>query len=310
MATGSEPSAGRMTWAATAPARGHPPRLEVPVRAFQIKQFVLPSPIEIAVAWRTYLPELLDAASYTFREIIGGLIIGATAGSSACHHRALPLDAGLADAVRRVAASSVPILAFAPLFNDWFGLDNQLSKAMITAALCFFPVMINTVRGLTIVTAAVELLRWLAASETVILRRSSESRTPCRTCSRRCGWPSPWPARRGDRRRVLRRAEGEPRAVHRDVLELPQLRAIVGGHPGRPRWRDPHQAGRGHAVAQRPRPEGARRARQCRHEGHRLEEGGRRSDGGQVASSGRLTRTCACARTGPTGRSFRFRATC
>ena len=39
-----------------------------------------------------------------------------------------------------VAASSVPILAFAPLFNNWFGLDQQLSKAMIAAALCFFPV--------------------------------------------------------------------------------------------------------------------------------------------------------------------------
>ena len=54
-----------------------------------------------------------------------------------------------------VAASSVPILAFAPLFNNWFGLDQQLSKAMVAAALCFFPVMINTVRGLTTVDPAV-----------------------------------------------------------------------------------------------------------------------------------------------------------
>ena len=65
-----------------------------------------------------------------------------------------------------VAASSVPILAFAPLFNNWFGLDQQLSKAMVAAALCFFPVMINTVRGLTLVDpAAVELLRSYAARE-------------------------------------------------------------------------------------------------------------------------------------------------
>ena len=58
------------------------------------------------------------------------------------------------------------------MFNNWFGLDNQLSKAMIAAALCFFPVMINTVRGLTLVDpAAVELLRSLAASETQVFRK-------------------------------------------------------------------------------------------------------------------------------------------
>ena len=71
-----------------------------------------------------------------------------------------------------VAASSVPILAFAPIFNNWFGLDQQLSKAMVAAVLCFFPVMINTVRGLTNVDArALELLRSYAASEAAVFRK-------------------------------------------------------------------------------------------------------------------------------------------
>lgn len=139
---------------------------EVVVRALQIKQFILPAPIAIAVAWQTYLPELLDAASYTFLEIVAGLIIGATAGilvgAITARYRSMQ-DSLMPFAV---AASSVPILAFAPLFNNWFGLDQQLSKAMIAAALCFFPVMINTVRGLTLVDpAAVELLRSVAASD-------------------------------------------------------------------------------------------------------------------------------------------------
>ena len=51
-------------------------------------------------------------------------------------------------AVRRSRLNSIPIIAFAPIINNWFGLDKQLSKAMIAAVLCFFPVMINTVRGL------------------------------------------------------------------------------------------------------------------------------------------------------------------
>ena len=145
---------------------------EVTVRAFQVKQFILPGPLAIATAWATYLPELVDAASYTFLEIIGGMVIGCTAGIAigaiTARYRSMQ-DSLMPFAV---AASSVPILAFAPLFNNWFGLDQQLSKAMIAAALCFFPVMINTVRGLTTVDpAAVELMRSYAASETQVFRK-------------------------------------------------------------------------------------------------------------------------------------------
>ena len=67
---------------------------------------------------------------------------------------------------------AVPILAFAPLFNNWFGLDQQLSKAMVAAVLCFFPVMINVTRGLTQVEpSALELMRSYAASEWSVLRK-------------------------------------------------------------------------------------------------------------------------------------------
>ena len=145
---------------------------EVTVRAFHIQQFILPSPIAIAVAWQKYLPELLDAAGYTFPEILGGMVIGATAGivvGAVTARYRLMQDSLMPFAV---AASSVPILAFAPLFNNWFGLDQQLSKAMIAAALCFFPVMINTVRGLTNVDpAALEFLRSMAASEAQVFRK-------------------------------------------------------------------------------------------------------------------------------------------
>lgn len=145
---------------------------EVMVRVFQVKQFILPGPVAIFVAWQTYLPELIDAASYTFLEILGGFVIGSTAGivvgAITARYRAMQ-DSLMPFAV---AASSVPILAFAPLFNNWFGLDQQLSKAMIAAVLCFFPVMINTVRGLTTVDpAAIELLRSVAATDGQIFRR-------------------------------------------------------------------------------------------------------------------------------------------
>ena len=139
---------------------------ELVVRVFGIKQFILPGPVAIAMAWQTYLPELIAAARYTFVEILAGLLIGVTAGIvvGAITARYQSMQDSLMPFA--VAASSVPILAFAPLFNNWFGLDQQLSKAMVAAALCFFPVMINTVRGLTTVDPrSLELLRSYATSE-------------------------------------------------------------------------------------------------------------------------------------------------
>lgn len=145
---------------------------ELVVRVFDIEQFILPSPVAIAETWVTYFPELFAAARFTFVEIIGGLVIGATGGIVVGIITAR--YASMRDSLMpfAVAASSVPILAFAPLFNNWFGLDQQLSKAMIAAALCFFPVMINTVRGLTTVDPqAIELLRSYAATEGEVFRK-------------------------------------------------------------------------------------------------------------------------------------------
>jgi NitT/TauT family transport system permease protein len=145
---------------------------ELTVRILGLKQFILPRPLAIAAAWQTYLPELYAAARYTFLEILAGLVIGAVAG----------ITVGVLTARFRfmqeslmpfaVAASSIPILAFAPIFNNWFGLDQQLSKAMVAAVLCFFPIMINTVRGLTTVDPqAIELFRAIAAPERAVFQK-------------------------------------------------------------------------------------------------------------------------------------------
>jgi NitT/TauT family transport system permease protein len=143
---------------------------ELLVRVFGIKQFILPSPVAIATAWVTYLPELTTAASYTFVEVIGGLAIGVTAGilAGAFTARFNPIRESVLPFA--IAVNSIPIIAFAPIFNNWFGIDKQLSKMMIAAALCFFPVMINTVRGLlSAPPPAIELLRSYAASDRDVL---------------------------------------------------------------------------------------------------------------------------------------------
>jgi NitT/TauT family transport system permease protein len=142
---------------------------ELTVRLLGLKQFILPSPLAIASAVGTYLPELLTSAQYTLTEIVAGLVVGATAGVvvgaltarfGVLRESLLPFG---------IAANSVPIIAFAPLFNNWFGTDQQLSKVMVAAVLVFFPVMINTVRGLlSVEPGALELMRSYAAGELAI----------------------------------------------------------------------------------------------------------------------------------------------
>jgi NitT/TauT family transport system permease protein len=71
-----------------------------------------------------------------------------------------------------IAANAVPIIAFAPITNNWFGVLNKESKMAIAAVICFFPVLVNTLRGLTSVRpASIELMRSYAAGETQIFRR-------------------------------------------------------------------------------------------------------------------------------------------
>src|SRR5207249_11102736 len=71
-----------------------------------------------------------------------------------------------------IAANAVPIIAFAPITNAWFGILSPWSKIVIAAVLCFFPVVVNTLRGLTSVRPeALELMHSYAASEREIFRR-------------------------------------------------------------------------------------------------------------------------------------------
>ncbi|MGH2406593.1 MAG: ABC transporter permease [Candidatus Limnocylindrales bacterium] len=144
---------------------------DILVRVLGLPQFILPAPSKIAAAWVAYLPELWASTTYTLVEIVGGLILGSVAGIVAGAVTARWV--GLRESVLpfAIAVNSVPIIAFAPLLNNWFGTDAQLSKAMVAAVLCFFPVMINTTRGLLHVDpAALELLRSGAASESQVFR--------------------------------------------------------------------------------------------------------------------------------------------
>jgi NitT/TauT family transport system permease protein len=149
---------------------------EVAVRSGALGGFPLPAPSQVAEAlaanWASGRWPLGRAALATLFEAVGGLVIGTVAGVAVAFATARFVTARELLLPLAVGASAVPIIAFAPLMNNWFGVLNPLSKMMIVAVLVFFPVVVNVTRGLTQVDpAALELMRSYAASEGTILRQ-------------------------------------------------------------------------------------------------------------------------------------------
>lgn len=112
---------------------------------------------------------LLRASLFTLREAFAGFLVGATFGfllGIAFAHSGL-LERGLLPYV--VASQTVPLLAIAPMVVIWLG-GSWLSVAVIAAYLTFFPVTINTLRGLRSPSpTALELMHSYAATKWDIL---------------------------------------------------------------------------------------------------------------------------------------------
>jgi NitT/TauT family transport system permease protein len=145
---------------------------ESAVRGFGIENFLLPAPSDIVSTLRNDWGELWSAAFFTFREAVAGLVIGCSAGFLAAAVIARFRLLRTAILPYAIAAGAVPIIAFAPITNNWFGVTGMSSKIAIAAILCFFPMLVNTMKGLTSVPASsIELMRSYAASELTVFRR-------------------------------------------------------------------------------------------------------------------------------------------
>jgi len=126
---------------------------EVGVNAAGIKGFLLPPPSRIIASVQSEWAVIWPAGLFTLREALGGLLGGtalavlagfAVARWSLIRAGALPFA---------IAAGSAPIIALAPITNQWFGITNPVAKMSVVGVMVFFPIMINLVRGLTDVGA-------------------------------------------------------------------------------------------------------------------------------------------------------------
>jgi len=127
----------------------------------------------LAVGQPPLIRDLLDKSAFTMREALAGFVLGAVIGFAigvVLHHSRL-LRRGFLPYV--VASQTVPILAIAPMVVIWLGgkgLPVWMPVAVIAAYLTFFPVTINTIRGLdSAEPRALELMRSYAASSWDVL---------------------------------------------------------------------------------------------------------------------------------------------
>lgn len=135
------------------------------VRGLDVPKYILPSPSEIGAVIGKRWQDLALQVGWTMLEAIGGFLLGSLLAY---------LSASLFVHVRIIERSmypwaivlqTVPIIAIAPLLTIWLGF-GLAPKVVIAAIVCFFPVLVNTSRGLRLVTTqSLELMRILSASK-------------------------------------------------------------------------------------------------------------------------------------------------
>ncbi|MDF2790422.1 MAG: transporter permease [Neobacillus sp.] len=134
--------------------------------AKQMSELVLPAPSVVVttllegITSGYYTPHILR----TSLEIVIGLFLGSLLGILT------GIWMGEVEFIRKllfpyvIASQAVPKLALAPLFILWFGF-GMTSKIVITALICFFPLMENTVTAIQYTDSQkVELFRVLGAN--------------------------------------------------------------------------------------------------------------------------------------------------
>jgi NitT/TauT family transport system permease protein len=140
--------------------------------ALGVERYLLPPVSDVLEAFWDNRSELLRGGWITFREALGGFALGCSVAFLFALVLARWRPLGNALMPYMIAANAIPIVAFAPITNAWFGTLSPWSKVVIAAVLCFFPVLVNTLRGLTSVRPeSLELMRSYAAPQRVVFAR-------------------------------------------------------------------------------------------------------------------------------------------
>jgi ABC-type nitrate/sulfonate/bicarbonate transport system permease component len=138
---------------------------------FGLERFLVPSPAEIATALWENRSLLAENAWVTLKEILLGFGCALLAGvlfAIAMHLSGFVLRAAYPLVI---ASQTIPIIVIAPILVVWFGF-GIFPKILIVALVCFFPITVATLNGLSAVDPdSKKLMRTLYASRWQIFRR-------------------------------------------------------------------------------------------------------------------------------------------
>lgn len=143
---------------------------ETATRVLNVETFILAKPSEIVTALFEKWDVIWRAGLNTLFEAVGGFLIGATFGVLVALATVRWRSARDGLMPFAAAANAIPIIALAPIMNAWFSITSPVSKIAVVAVIVFFPVMINTARGLSEVDPEeIELMRSMASTEREVM---------------------------------------------------------------------------------------------------------------------------------------------
>ncbi len=138
------------------------------VYVLKVPPFVAPSPIAVVLKLIEEFPKLMTNLAPTAIEAISGFMLGNLAAiiiATVFVHKKSLEDAFFPIVV---LINTIPVVAKAPILVLLLG-NGMEPKIAIAALICFFPTLVNMVRGLESVNPqAMELMRVLSASKTEI----------------------------------------------------------------------------------------------------------------------------------------------
>lgn len=131
---------------------------ELAVDLLHVKPVILPPPSLIFQSIAKHWLYLLQNSWPTFLAVTGGFAIAAVLGFTIAVGIAYSRWISELTYPFLIAAQVIPKVALAPLFIIWFGF-GLAPKVVIAALIAFFPIVINTARGL--VSVEPELLQYM-----------------------------------------------------------------------------------------------------------------------------------------------------
>jgi NitT/TauT family transport system permease protein len=137
---------------------------ELLVHGFDVADYILPPPTLIFKKLWASIPLLAGHAVVTLTEAVLGFILGAGTGITVAilMARSRTIERMLSPLV--IASQTFPKEALAPVFIVWFGF-GIVPKVIIAGLISFFPVVVNTTRGLLSVDPLIlDLMRSLSAT--------------------------------------------------------------------------------------------------------------------------------------------------